>query len=184
MAKNSKKNQKSNATPEPTGETKVKNDPALSDQLSGVEERLNQRIDLIVSLLKPENHAGELESGSGQPNVSDDETSSAVEGTNDRSSFDLAQVSEALAAVAHSVRLRMLVTASMKTVRVTELLETLQLGTTGQVYHHLRILTGAGWVETNGHGDYWVPDSRQAFLDRVLGLGDELGTLRAMTQSR
>ena len=63
MAKNSKKNQKSNATPETTRETKVKNDPALSDQLSGVEERLNQRIDLIVSLLKPENHAGELESG-------------------------------------------------------------------------------------------------------------------------
>ncbi|MFC7643034.1 hypothetical protein ACFQX6_20720 [Streptosporangium lutulentum] len=34
------------------------------------------------------------------------------------------------------------------------------LGTTGQVYHHLRQLTSAGWLHTAGRGRYEVPPGR------------------------
>lgn len=35
-----------------------------------------------------------------------------------------------------------------------------ETGTTGQIYHHLRQLTGAGWLHTKGRGRYEVPGAR------------------------
>jgi hypothetical protein len=44
--------------------------------------------------------------------------------------------------------------------QVAELLEPDGLGTTGQIYHHLRQLVSAGWLETTGRGRYQVPPPR------------------------
>ncbi len=40
--------------------------------------------------------------------------------------------------------------------------------TTGQIYHHLRLLTAAGWLHTTGRGRYEVPGTRVVPLLVVL----------------
>lgn len=42
------------------------------------------------------------------------------------------------------------------------------VGTTGQVYHHLRLLTGAGWLRATARGHYAVPPHRVLPLLAVL----------------
>ncbi|GAA4993279.1 helix-turn-helix domain-containing protein [Kineococcus glutinatus] len=71
---------------------------------------------------------------------------------------DLADAAPALAALAHPVRLRLLgkVLAGRRT--AAELAD--GLGTTGQLYHHLRQLVAAGWLEASARGSYAVPGPR------------------------
>jgi hypothetical protein len=35
-----------------------------------------------------------------------------------------------------------------------------ELGTSGQLYHHLRQLVSAGWLRSSGRGHYSVPGDR------------------------
>jgi hypothetical protein len=74
----------------------------------------------------------------------------------------------ALAALGHRMRLLLLwaVLAGRRTVAELEGLET--LGTTGQLYHHLRQLVAAGWLKTAGRGRYAVPAERVVPLLVVL----------------
>jgi hypothetical protein len=73
---------------------------------------------------------------------------------------DWADLAPALAALAHSVRLR-LVRRVLEGARTTaELADDETLGTTGQLYHHLRQLTAAGWLRSTGRGRYAVPGER------------------------
>lgn len=67
---------------------------------------------------------------------------------------------DSLAALGHPIRLRLLraVLGGIRT--VAELAELPEVGTTGQIYHHLRQLTGAGWLQTAGRGRYEVPAAR------------------------
>jgi hypothetical protein len=43
---------------------------------------------------------------------------------------------------------------------VAELRAHERLGTTGQLYHHLRQLVSAGWLRTTARGQYAVPGER------------------------
>ncbi|MCX4508639.1 hypothetical protein OG402_17600 [Streptomyces anulatus] len=43
-----------------------------------------------------------------------------------------------------------------------------EAGTTGQIYHHLRQLTGAGWLHAAGRGRYEIPPVRVVPLLVVL----------------
>ncbi len=65
-----------------------------------------------------------------------------------------------LAALAHPVRLLLLREILSGTRTVAELGEHPALGTAGQLYHHLRQLTSAGWVKAAGRGRYAVPPVR------------------------
>ncbi|WP_405985595.1 ArsR/SmtB family transcription factor [Streptomyces sp. NBC_00872] len=67
---------------------------------------------------------------------------------------------ESFAALGHAVRLRLLreILGGRRT--AAELAELDGIGTTGQIYHHLRQLTGAGWLHTTGRGRYEVPAAR------------------------
>ncbi|MEW1550712.1 ArsR/SmtB family transcription factor [Streptomyces tsukubensis] len=67
---------------------------------------------------------------------------------------------EALAALGHPVRLRLLreILGGRRT--AAELAELDGLGTSGQIYHHLRQLSSAGWLHTTGRGRYAVPPAR------------------------
>jgi hypothetical protein len=58
------------------------------------------------------------------------------------------------------------VLAGRRTVAELEALES--LGTTGQLYHHLRQLVAAGWLQTAGRGRYAVPGDRVVPLLVVL----------------
>ncbi|MEU2900596.1 helix-turn-helix domain-containing protein [Streptomyces sp. NPDC006967] len=73
---------------------------------------------------------------------------------------DWPDAAEALAALGHPVRLRMVraIVGGRRT--AAELAELEGIGTTGQIYHHLRQLTGAGWLHTTGRGRYEVPPGR------------------------
>ncbi|MFD7321495.1 ArsR/SmtB family transcription factor [Streptomyces sp. NPDC059875] len=81
---------------------------------------------------------------------------------------DWAETAESFAALGHPVRLRLLreIVGGRRT--AAELAELEEIGTTGQIYHHLRQLTGAGWLHTTGRGRYEVPGARVVPLLVVL----------------
>ena len=73
---------------------------------------------------------------------------------------DWTTAAESFAALGHPVRLRLLreIIGGRRT--AAELAELDEVGTTGQIYHHLRQLTGTGWLHTPGRGRYEVPPAR------------------------
>ncbi|MEW2633978.1 winged helix-turn-helix domain-containing protein [Streptomyces sp. NPDC048389] len=86
----------------------------------------------------------------------------------DEEAGDRARAAESLAALGSAVRLRLLreILGGRRT--AAELAELEGLGTTGQIYHHLRQLTGAGWLHMTGRGRYEVPGARVVPLLVVL----------------
>ncbi|WP_329281064.1 ArsR/SmtB family transcription factor [Streptomyces sp. NBC_00691] len=81
---------------------------------------------------------------------------------------DWADTAESFAALGHPVRLRLLREILGGRHTAAELAELEETGTTGQIYHHLRQLTGAGWLRTVGRGRYEVPGARVVPLLVVL----------------
>ncbi|MER5551313.1 winged helix-turn-helix domain-containing protein [Streptomyces sp. NPDC002793] len=73
---------------------------------------------------------------------------------------DWAVAAEPLAALGHPVRLRLLREILSGRRTAAELAGLDETGTTGQIYHHLRLLTAAGWLQTKGRGRYEVPGAR------------------------
>lgn len=67
---------------------------------------------------------------------------------------------ESFAALGHPVRIRLLreILGGRRT--AAELAELDEVGTTGQIYHHLRQLTATGWLHTTGRGRHEVPPGR------------------------
>lgn len=65
-----------------------------------------------------------------------------------------------LSALAHPVRLLLLREVLHGTRTVAELGTHGSLGTTGQLYHHLRQLVSAGWLRATARGHYAVPGER------------------------
>lgn len=73
---------------------------------------------------------------------------------------DWSTVAPALAALGHPVRIRLLQAILAGATTVTELGALDEIGTTGQLYHHLGQLTAAGWIRTERRGHYAVPADR------------------------
>lgn len=73
---------------------------------------------------------------------------------------DWSQAAETLAALAHPVRLLLLREILHGARTTAELAAHERLGTTGQLYHHLRQLVAAGWLRTTARGRYSVPGER------------------------
>ncbi|MEV0774422.1 helix-turn-helix domain-containing protein [Streptomyces sp. NPDC050428] len=73
---------------------------------------------------------------------------------------DWPATADCFAALGHPVRLRLLreILGGVRTAAELSALD--DIGTTGQIYHHLRQLTGAGWLRTTGRGRYEVPAAR------------------------
>ncbi|MFG1922356.1 helix-turn-helix domain-containing protein [Cryptosporangium sp. NPDC048952] len=65
-----------------------------------------------------------------------------------------------LAALGHPVRLRLLRRILSGARTTAELADDEELGTTGQLYHHLRHLVAAGWLQSAARGRYTVPPER------------------------
>jgi hypothetical protein len=65
-----------------------------------------------------------------------------------------------LGALGHPVRLLVLGLVLGGTRSVAELQLNDALGTTGQLYHHIRALVSAGWLRTTSRGHYAVPPDR------------------------
>jgi hypothetical protein len=73
---------------------------------------------------------------------------------------DWSESSDRISALAHPVRLLLLHEVLNGRHTVAELGSHEQLGTTGQLYHHLRQLAAAGWLRAAGHGRYQIPADR------------------------
>lgn len=65
-----------------------------------------------------------------------------------------------LAALGHPVRLQLLLEVLSGRHTSTEIGSAEGLGTTGQLYHHLRRLVAAGWLRSSGRGRYEVAPTR------------------------
>lgn len=77
---------------------------------------------------------------------------------------DLPQLAESLGALGQPVRLKLLYAVLEGRATVAGLVELDGLGTTGQIYHHLRQLVAAGWLQNAGRGRYEVPPGRMVPL--------------------
>ncbi len=73
---------------------------------------------------------------------------------------DWSAAAEAFAALGQAVRLRLLREILDGRDTVAALTELDGIGTTGQIYHHLRQLTAAGWLHAPSRGHYEVPGAR------------------------
>ncbi len=73
---------------------------------------------------------------------------------------DWSLASDVLGALGHPVRLVMLREVLRGAQTVADLGSVEGLGTSGQLYHHLRQLVAAGWLRTAGRGRYVVPAAR------------------------
>jgi hypothetical protein len=73
---------------------------------------------------------------------------------------DWSQPAAALSALAHPVRLLLLREILQGTQTAAQLSEHPGLGTSGQLYHHLRQLVSAGWLRSSARGHYGVPAER------------------------
>lgn len=80
--------------------------------------------------------------------------------TTDILDSDWAESVGRLSALAHPVRMLLLHEVLNGSHTAGELSTHEQLGTTGQLYHHLRQLVAAGWLRASGHGRYEVPPER------------------------
>lgn len=89
--------------------------------------------------------------------------------TDDVLGRDWAASAPVLAALGHPVRLTLLRAVVHGTRTVAEMAELEGVGTTGQVYHHVRQLVAAGWLHTL-HGRYAVPVERVVPLLTVLAI--------------
>ncbi|MGW0506905.1 ArsR/SmtB family transcription factor [Micromonospora sp. NPDC003241] len=81
---------------------------------------------------------------------------------------DWAELPGILAALGHPVRLRLLREILTGRQSTAELADIEELGTTGQLHHHLRQLTAAGWLRSTARGRYAVPAERVVPLLAVL----------------
>ncbi|WP_406068401.1 ArsR/SmtB family transcription factor [Micromonospora sp. NBC_01638] len=81
---------------------------------------------------------------------------------------DWTELASTLSALAHPVRLRLLREVLGGRQSTSELAEIEELGTTGQLHHHLRQITSAGWLRSVGRGRYAVPAERVVPLLAIL----------------
>ena len=83
---------------------------------------------------------------------------------------DWTALAPALGALGHPARLRILqLVARGEATAAADLADTPGLGSTGQIYHHLRQLTGAGWLRATTKGHHEVPPERLVPLLVILG---------------
>jgi hypothetical protein len=81
---------------------------------------------------------------------------------------DWAEFAGALAALGNPVRLTLLEEISRGRNTVSALSEVDGLGTSGQIYHHLRQLTAEGWLHSPSRGTFAVPPPRVVALLAIL----------------
>ena len=81
---------------------------------------------------------------------------------------DWAEHAARLAALGNPVRLRILHSVIHGVTSAAGLMEEVDAGTSGQIYHHLKELTSAGWLASPKRGVFEVPVSRIVPLLTVL----------------
>lgn len=81
---------------------------------------------------------------------------------------DWSVLADTLSALGHPVRLTILQNIAIGIRSTAELASIPDLGTTGQLHHHLRQLVAAGWLASAGRGHYEIPTPRVVPLLAIL----------------
>jgi len=71
-----------------------------------------------------------------------------------------ANSAEDLSALGHPVRLAILQAVAVGQGATAQLADMPEVGTTGQLHHHIRLLLSSGWLQSSGRGHYAIPASR------------------------
>ena len=82
--------------------------------------------------------------------------------------LEWADLADVLGALGHPIRLIILQNVATGTRSTSELAAIPELGTTGQLHHHLRLLVASGWLSSTGRGHYAIPTSRVVPLLAIL----------------
>lgn len=94
--------------------------------------------------------------------------------------FSTGRTAEILAALGHPARLQIVRTLLRGPANASDLQDVVGLSSTGQVYHHLKVLGSANVVEQHGRGDYRIAAKKVVpLLVSMLAAADisgELGT--------
>ncbi|TCO33126.1 hypothetical protein EV652_103125 [Kribbella steppae] len=90
-----------------------------------------------------------------------------------RARRDWSDVAPALAALGSPIRLTLLREIVRGHATVNSLSRVEGVGTSGQIYHHLRQLTAEGWLHTPTRGTFAVPASRATALNAILAALDD-----------
>ena len=85
-----------------------------------------------------------------------------------RARSDWSELAPALAALGNPVRLTLLREIVRGHATVNALSQVDGLGTSGQIYHHLRQLTAEGWLHTPTRGTFAIPSPRITALQAIL----------------
>ncbi|MFG1814202.1 ArsR/SmtB family transcription factor [Kribbella sp. NPDC049174] len=85
-----------------------------------------------------------------------------------RARRDWSEVAPALAALGSPIRLTLLREIVRGHATVNSLSQVEGLGTSGQIYHHLRQLTAEGWLHTPSRGTFAIPAARATALNAIL----------------
>lgn len=97
------------------------------------------------------------------------------------SDADISNAAAMLAAAGHPLRLHMVILLAQNPVSASDLVEQLQLGTTGTAYHHLKVLMNQGLVEQVQRGMFQLtPEASPRVLQLLGGL---FGTATETTES-
>ncbi|EPR76739.1 hypothetical protein ADILRU_0922 [Leifsonia rubra CMS 76R] len=86
--------------------------------------------------------------------------------------LEWSDLSDVLGALGHPIRLIILQNIVNGTRSTLQLAAIPELGTTGQLHHHLRLLVAAGWLTSTGRGHYAVPAPRVVPLLAILVAAD------------
>ena len=81
-----------------------------------------------------------------------------------------------LAALGHPARLRLMRAVLSGQIRNADLSELPGVGSTGQLYHHLRELVAAGWLSPAGRGSHRIPAKRMVPLLTILAATEALNS--------
>lgn len=85
--------------------------------------------------------------------------------------LNFAEAAPAFAALGHPVRLELLQAIYEGKTTVAELGDDDRFGTTGQIYHHVHTLAGAGWLENSRRGHWRVPAQKVIPLLTLILIG-------------
>lgn len=85
--------------------------------------------------------------------------------------LNFAEAASSLAALGHPVRLELLRAIYDGVSTVAELSTDDRFGTTGQIYHHVHALAGAGWLENSQRGHWRIPAAKVIPLLTLMLIG-------------
>jgi hypothetical protein len=145
----------------------------VDNRLAELERRIAALESTAVTRSRRRTAAGRAGDGQAEEDdenaEADDENAEAARAlTALRARRDWSTIAPVLAALGSPIRLTLLREIVRGHATVNALSQVEGLGTSGQIYHHLRHLTAEGWLHTPTRGTFAIPPARATALNAIL----------------